>query len=82
MGKNLGKKRIGNFNPSLSGAIDKIKKAAADFINIVEEEIQADLTQDPDAGEILRLKSLALTNIETASMYAVKAYIHYKKDDN
>lgn len=61
-----GEYRVGiAFNPSADSMVDKIKRAAADFIDLVE-------TIDGD-GERARLKALAQTEIESAAMWAVKA---------
>lgn len=50
------------FNPSGSSDIDAIKEAALAFEAVVREHSPAS-----------RRQSLALTHIETASMFAVKA---------
>lgn len=61
-----GEYRVGiAFNPSADSMVDKIKRAAADLIDLVE-------TIDGD-GERARLKALAQTEIESAAMWAVKA---------
>ena len=65
------------FNPNTPDSdvfaqVDALKSIAARFINMVDEiEVPADNREI--AGEIGRLKSLAVTQIETASMWAVKA---------
>lgn len=51
-----------SFNPSGLEAIHLIKEAANEFAQVVYENA-------PEG----RRRSIALTNIETASMYAVKA---------
>lgn len=50
------------FNPSGSGAIAAIKQAALDFENVIKANTAPS-----------RRQSVALTNLETASMWAVKA---------
>lgn len=61
-----GEYRVGiSLNPSADSMVDKIKRAAADLIDLVE-------TIDGD-GERTRLKALAQTEIESAAMWAVKA---------
>lgn len=79
MGQTLGQKRIGNFNPSGEGVIDGIKKRAADLVDYINENVTYDIADELDAGEVMRLKAMALTSVENASMQGVKAYIHYKK---
>lgn len=63
----LGEYRVGiTFNPSSSPLVDKLKRAAADFIDMCESmKAGAD-------GEKIRLAALAQTDIETAAMHAVK----------
>lgn len=50
------------FNPSGSEQIDAIKAGAIEFERVIRENTQ-----------IGRRQSIALTNLETASMYAVKS---------
>lgn len=50
------------FNPSGSSQIDKLKAAALEFEAVIRENTPAG-----------RRQSIALTNLETASMFAVKA---------
>jgi hypothetical protein len=68
----LGEYRVGiTFNPSDNEMVDKIKRAAADLIDLVDTiEIR---TKDETGGEVTRLKALAFTHIEDAAMWAVKA---------
>lgn len=66
-----GEYRVGiNFNPSADDMVGKIKRAAADLIDLVET-IKAD--GHDTVVEVIRLKSLAQTHIEDAAMWAVKA---------
>lgn len=64
-----GEYRVGiNFNPSSDALVDKIKRASADLIDLVDTV--------PVPGDTLergRLKALAQTAIEEAAMWAVKA---------
>ena len=54
------------FNPSGDKTVNSIKRAAADLIDLVEAiEVKV-----PEVG---RLKALAITHIEDAAMWAVKA---------
>lgn len=63
----LGEYRVGiTFNPGKDPAVDDIKRAAADLIDLV-----AIITTDEP--EVERLKALAMTHIEDGAMWAVKA---------
>lgn len=64
----LGEYRVGiTFNPGGNEMVNKIKRAAADLIDLV------DSIADARPGESARLKALAMTHIEDAAMWAVKA---------
>jgi len=67
-----GEYRVGiNFNPSADDTVGKIKRAAADLIDLIEK-----ITTDGEGEqyiEVLRLKALAQTAIEDGAMWAVKA---------
>lgn len=66
--KSLGEKRVRtSFNPSDNSIVQSIKERAAEFINYINDNVPA---ADSESG---RLKALALTEIETAAMWAVKA---------
>lgn len=61
-----GQFRVGiSFNPSNNPQVNSIKQMAADLIDYIET-IKGD-------GEVVRLKALAQTEIESAAMWAVKA---------
>jgi hypothetical protein len=67
-----GEYRVGiNFNPSADDMVGKIKRAAADLIDLIES-ITANHGGD-QYNEVTRLKALAQTDIESAAMWAVKA---------
>ena len=76
-----GEYRVGvTFNPSNDDMVGKIKRAAADLIDLIEGII--DITDYPqkvtDAEwerdqEVRRLKVMAMTAIEEGAMWAVKA---------
>lgn len=79
-----GEYRVGiNFNPSADDMVGKIKRAAADLIDLIEAIPMPDMADDmADAewakamdhtSEVVRLKSLAQTHVEDAAMWAVKA---------
>ena len=57
---------VTNRNPSADDMVGKIKRAAADLIDLIET-IPADTEGRP------RLKALAQTAVEEAAMWAVKA---------
>ena len=83
-----GEYRVGiNFNPSADDMVTKIKRAAADLIDLIETiplPAWSDLSDDDDNHaridregthrvEVSRLKALAQTHVEDAAMWAVKA---------
>ena len=77
-----GEYRVGiNFNPSNDDMVGKIKRAAADLIDLIEtielpthpDEVAGEVYLSSQAAEIKRLKALAQTEIESAAMWAVKA---------
>lgn len=62
-----GEYRVGiTFNPSNNDQVARIKRAAADLIDLIE-------TLPATHVEQMRLKSLAQTEVERAAMWAVKA---------
>ena len=71
-----GEYRVGiSFNPSASGVVDQIKRAAADLIDLIETVgmegvAPGGVVPNPEVG---RLKALAQTHVEDAAMWAVKA---------
>lgn len=67
-----GEYRVGiSFNPSQDDAVSRIKRAAADLIDMIDS-IPSD--RDSERGnEAGRLKALAQTSIEDGAMWAVKA---------
>ena len=60
-----------SFNPTGNKVVDKVKRAAADFIDLVESI--ANVQNGVEVEEAKRLKALAMTHIEDAAMWAVKA---------
>ena len=73
-----GEYRVGiDFNPGGNSSVKKIKRAAADLIDLIEHEIpmQAAATSADPAreAEVMRLKALAQTAVEDAAMWGVKA---------
>ena len=79
-----GEYRVGIvFNPSQDDAVARIKRAAADLIDLIETIHEPDIPDTDDTLvsepalrqiiEIHRLKYLAQTAVEEAAMWAVKA---------
>lgn len=63
----IGEYRVGiTFNPSGNAVVDQIKQQAASLIDFIDGIIAGD-------SEVIRLKALAMTHIEDAAMWAVKA---------
>lgn len=63
----LGEQRVRvEFNPSNVGNVNFIKEKLAELINLVNDFEAKD-------GEHGRVKSIAMTELESASMWAVKA---------
>ncbi len=68
MSKTLGEKRVRTeFNPSNNSVVQHIKERGAEYINFVNDNIEV------KSPEQARLKALALTAIEEAAMWGVKA---------
>jgi len=76
---NKGEYRVGiNFNPSNDDMVGKIKRAAADLIDLID---QVPSDRETERGnEAGRLKALAQTEIESAAMWAVKAATKPEKE--
>ena len=79
-----GEYRVGiSFNPSNDDMVARIKRAAADLIDLINTIPVPDWPDDLTAeefvrmdmwdNEVRRLKTLAQTHIEDAAMWAVKA---------
>lgn len=66
----LGQYRVGtSFNPSANPVVDEIKQKAADLIDAID---RIQITSDPPDA-VARLKAVAMTEVESAAMWAVKA---------
>lgn len=66
-----GEYKVGiDFNPGGSGMVNALKRASADFIDLVD---RISVPAPTGAVEVGRLKALANTAIEQAAMWAVKA---------
>jgi hypothetical protein len=65
----FGERAVGlSFNPSGSGVVDSLKRASAEFIDACNE--YRIVATDP---EVKRMYSVAITEAQTAQMWAVKA---------
>jgi hypothetical protein len=64
-----------SFNPSAEDMVSKIKRAAADFIDLIEEIGMENVAPGAlvENEEVRRLKALAQTDVESSAMWAVKA---------
>lgn len=72
-----GEKAVGlTFNPSVMGDVDKLKKLYADIIDHMDD-FRKDYVARGDNPEMVRLCSIAITEAQTAQMWAVKAVTYY-----
>ena len=73
----LGEYRVGiTFNPGNNPIVDEIKRLAADLIDCFDEHIDGE-----EGPEIARLRALAMTHVEDAAMWAVKAVTKPPRED-
>lgn len=74
MEKTLGEKRVRtDFNITKDIYVDLLKEKSAELINIIDKAANNPKWDDETLGEWKRLKSLAMTSVEEAAMWAVKA---------
>lgn len=67
--KTFGQKAVGlSFNPSNDDAVAKCKQEFASVIDRMNE-----LRQESSSAEVRRMASVAITEAQTAQMWAVKA---------
>lgn len=70
--KSLGEARVRvDFNVTENSVVNELKLLAAQFINTISAI--EDGTNRLDSKEVIRLKALAMTAVEEAAMWAVKA---------
>jgi hypothetical protein len=70
----LGERRIRTkFNASNSTTVQSIKELAAQFINYLDNNIEYRDDDPAFNAEVGRLKAIAMTKIEEAALFAVKA---------
>lgn len=74
MTQTIGEYRVGtDFNPGGDDKVGRLKRAAADLIDLIEQ-IEDGSDRGQVAGpEVRRLKALAMTHVEDGAMWAVKA---------
>lgn len=69
----FGEKAVGlTFNPSQNGDVDFLKKTYAQIIDHLDDFRQGYIKRG-DNPEMVRLCSIAITEAQTAQMWAVKA---------
>jgi hypothetical protein len=73
MTQTYGEKAVGlSFNPSNDSAVDRVKRLYAEIIDFCDEQ-RAQAFAGYDTPERARLFSIAITEAQTAQMWAVKA---------
>ena len=69
----FGEKAVGlSFNPSGMGDVDKLKRLYADIIDHMDDFRKGYIARG-DNPEMVRLCTIAITEAQTAQMWAVKA---------
>ena len=69
----FGEKAVGlTFNPSSNGDVDKLKRFYANIIDHLND-FRKGYIERGDNPEMVRLCSIAITEAQTAQMWAVKA---------
>ena len=69
----FGERAVGlSFNPSNMGDVDKLKKLYAEIIDHMDDFRKGYITRG-DNPEMVRICSIAITEAQTAQMWAVKA---------
>lgn len=70
-----GEKAVGlSFNPGNNADVNKIKKLSAELIDIMDDLRKSqNVLHDGKGSEGQRLCSIAITELQTAQMWAVKA---------
>lgn len=70
----FGERAVGlTFNPSGDPVVNELKAAAAKFIDICSAQREKANEKEGRGGEIARMYSVAITEAQTAQMWAVKA---------
>lgn len=60
-----------DFNVTENDTVAQLKKSSAELINLISSITDGEIRKNP--AEVGRLKSLAMTAVEEAAMWAVKA---------
>lgn len=67
--QSYGEKAVGlTFNPGMNPQVDAIKRHFADVIDLIDS-----VRSGSDNAEVKRMASIAITEAQTAQMWAVKA---------
>lgn len=70
----FGQKAVGvSFNPSGDSAVDRIKQIMANAIDEMNNLRTGGTVEEPVSGEVKRLASVAITELQAAQMWCVKA---------
>lgn len=68
----FGEKAVGlTFNPSGDATVQKVKETCAAAIDVLNN--LRDIAKGADNGEAVRMFSVAITELQTAQMWGVKA---------
>ena len=62
-----------DFNVSHNNVVKTIKDKTAELINLINRLTPNETNTERDSGEFARLKAIAMTEYESAAMWAVKA---------
>ena len=74
-----GRFRIGRFGTDKIKVVAEIKHKSAELIDLVDTLYDTESVPPDVAGEVRRLKALAQTDIQSASMWACKAVHLYRE---
>jgi len=70
----FGEKACGvSFNPGGNPVVDDIKRKCAELVDGLETLRQLSAKENTSGAEVRRMLSIAITEIQTAQMWAVKA---------
>lgn len=74
-GQTFGEKAVGlTFNPSGDPSVNKVKELCAELIDLCFSlQSSSDSEQSKASGEKIRMLKIAITELQTAQMWAVKA---------
>lgn len=70
---------VGTFNPTSDDYVSTVKRIVSDLIDYIDKGVDTQIGEH-SSNEIqsnkARLKSIAITKLEEAAMFAVKAKMH------